>query len=118
MSLRHEIFADEAWIHGTPPLRRYWCFYGGIFGLESDLYRLDTKLRAAQAKHRRSAIGEIKWSSLTPANLVCYKDFVDCLLDEVDSGAIKYRQMFCDRSLVRYVPYGEAPVSELDVQFK
>lgn len=118
MSLRHEIYADEAWTHGTPPLRRYWCFYGGIFGLEPDLYRLDTGLRAARAKHSRRVTTEIKWSSLTPANLACYKDFVDCLLDAVDNGTVKYRQMFCDRSLVRHAPYGEAPMSELDVQFK
>jgi hypothetical protein len=116
MSLVHEIFADEAWTHCSAPLRRYWCFYGGIFGPESDLYRLDRKLRAVQAG--RKTIGEIKWSSLTPANLNVYTAFADCLFDEIASGSIKYRQMFCDRSLVRVAPYGEPPVSDLDVQFK
>jgi hypothetical protein len=112
----HEIYADEAWTHGSLPLRRYWCFYGGIFGLEPDIFRLSQRLRAVQA--RRRTTGEIKWSSLTPANLGSYKEFVDCLLDDVDRGTIKYRQMFCDRALVRVAPFGEPPVTELDVQFK
>lgn len=116
MSLIHEIFADEAWTHGSSPLRRYWCFYGGIFGLEPDLFRLDKKLRSVQTSRKTS--GEIKWSSLTPATLDVYKKFADCLFDAIENGPIKYRQMFCDRSLVRVAPYGESPVSDLDVQFK
>jgi hypothetical protein len=62
--------------------------------------------------------GEVKWSNLTPSNLPGYKAFADCLLDEIDRGPIRYRQMFCDRALVRVAPYGEGAVSDLDVQFK
>lgn len=116
MSSRFEIYADEAWTHGNPPLRRYWCFYGGVFGPEAALDRLDTRLRRVKGAHKVS--GEIKWNKLTPHLLPCYIDFVDCLLDSVEAGDAKWRQMFCDRAHVRVPEPGEPPASRLDVQFK
>jgi hypothetical protein len=111
---RYEIYADEAWTHGGQPPNRYWCIYGGIFGKEADMSRLDTALRSAAASIR----GEVKWSNLTPSNRLAYERFVGCMFDAADRGEIKFRQMFCDRAHVRVAPYGEANVSELDVQFK
>ncbi len=113
---RYEIYADEAWTHQSLPLRRYWCFYGGVFGAEADLSRLDTALRACAARAR--VHGEIKWKNLRPNNVAGYRAFVDCLLAAVDGGALRWRQMFCDRANVRVAPAGEGPVSDLDVQFK
>jgi hypothetical protein len=116
MASRFEIYADEAWTHNSSPLRRYWCFYGGAFGSESDLGRLDTNLR--KVKNGNGHTAEIKWSRLTPGNLKCYTEYVDCLLDAVDAGEVKFRQMFHDRAFVRVPEPGEAPATDLDVQFK
>ncbi|MGK3966700.1 DUF3800 domain-containing protein [Sorangium sp. So ce118] len=116
MSSVSEIYADEAWTHGSEPLRRYWCFYGGVFGSESNIGRLDTRLRAVKRDHAYAA--EIKWSKLTPGNLRCYTDYVDCALDAIDAGEVKFRQMFHDRSYVREPEPGESASSDLDVQFK
>lgn len=113
---RYEIYADEAWTHQSLPLRRYWCFYGGIFGAEAELGRLDTALRACAAAQGLG--GEVKWSNLRPHNVAKYRAFVDCLLTRVDAGTVRWRQMFCDRSFARVPPAGEQPVSDLDVQFK
>lgn len=113
---RYEIYADEAWTHGGNPPNRYFCFYGGIFGLTSDLDRLDTDLRKILAAHR--ATGEVKWSNLSSKSEPLFRELVDCLCLHLDRGAVKYRQMFCDRACVRECPPGEAPASDLDVQFK
>lgn len=39
-----EIAADEAFTHQTPPLNRYWCFFGGVCGSEAVLDRLEKRL--------------------------------------------------------------------------
>lgn len=113
---RYEIYADEAWTHGNLPLKRYWCFYGGVFGPAPELDKLDTRLRAVKARH--CITGEIKWNKITSSLLPCYMDFVDCLLDSVEAGDIRFRQMFCDRAFVRVPDAGELPASDLDIQFK
>lgn len=112
----YEIFADEAWTHSSKPLNRYWCFFGGIFGKQSDLDRLDTQLRRIIADHSHK--GEIKWSSLTPRNLPVYQELTDALFLGVRSGGVKYRQMFLDRSYVWRPRHHETDSSELTGQFK
>lgn len=52
---RYELYADEAWTHGGGSVGRYFCFYGGIFGLSPDMDRLDTAMRQILAKHRACA---------------------------------------------------------------
>ncbi|HZF49212.1 MAG TPA: hypothetical protein VE093_11220 [Polyangiaceae bacterium] len=116
MASRFEIYADEAWTHGGEPLRRYWCFYGGVFGTESAIGRLDQQLRAVKAAHKHA--GEIKWNKLTPQKLPCYIAYVECLLSAIEAGHVRFRQMFHDRSHVRIPVPGEAAASDLDVQFK
>lgn len=115
-AVRYEIYADEAWTHGGAPPNRYFCFYGGIFGLSSDLDRLDGELRKILRAH--NARGEVKWSNLTTKTERLFRELVECLGRYIESGAVRYRQMFCDRSCVRESVPGEAEVSELDVQFK
>lgn len=114
--MRYEIFADEAWTHGGIPLNRYFCFYGGIFGLASDLDRLDQELRRILKAH--GARGEVKWSHLTTRTERLFREMVECLGRHIASNKVRYRQMFCDRACVRDSVPGEAEVSDLDVQFK
>jgi hypothetical protein len=116
MTTVYEIYADEAWTHGGEPLNRYWCFFGGLFGLESDLDKLNCDLRKIKSKHGVRA--EIKWTKVAKNNVPCCEEMIDCLFRYIGSTSIKYRQMFLDRSLVRIPPFGETPLSDLDVQFK
>lgn len=113
----YEIFVDEAWTHGGD-VRRYWCFYGGIFGTSQDLDRLDQKLRATLKKYGVKK-EEVKWSSLSAHNVKLYREFADCLLDAVERGEVRFRQMFYDRAFVRLASNPlENQASPLDVQFK
>ncbi|MCK6569718.1 hypothetical protein L6V77_01250 [Myxococcota bacterium] len=111
-----EIYADEAWTHGGEPLNRYWCFFGGILGLESALDRLNTDLGKIKASHQ--ATGEVKWTNVKASNLQCCKDMVDCVAQQIREGHIRYRQMFLDRQFVRIAPNGEVEADGLTVQFK
>lgn len=113
---QYEIFADEAWTHNSPPLRRYHNFFGGIFGTESHLGALDTQLRQAIAATGNNQ--EIKWQHLTPRNVGLYMAFADHLFDAIRGNKVTYRQMFCDRSVLRVEPSGESRPTEIDVQFK
>lgn len=114
--LRYEITADEAWTHTSLPPNRYWCFFGGIFGPESDCDRLETALRAVVV--REGLNGEVKWSSVTGRNIVAYKLLVDEFFRHISAHGLTYRQVFLDRSYV-HVPDPGAPVlSPLDIQFK
>ena len=113
---KYEIFADEAWTHNSPPLRRYHYFFGGIFGTQSHLDNLDTQLRQAITASGRNQ--EVKWQNLTPANLGFYKAFAEYLFDAIRENRATYRQMFCDRSIVRVGVVQDANQSEIDVQFK
>lgn len=81
-----------------------------------DLDRLDGELRTILQAHR--ARGEVKWSNLTPRTEKLFRELVECLGGYIESGVVRYRQMFCDRALVRDSVPGEPEVSELDVQFK
>ncbi|AVF46216.1 DUF3800 domain-containing protein [Acinetobacter nosocomialis] len=110
---KYQVFADESWTHSSPPLNRYHCFFGGIFGLEQDIDRLDYELRQIAKKHCINT--EIKWAKISPTYLNCYKELVDCLAKHILSGKIKYRQMFKDRS---YHFDNQQGFSELDMQFR
>ncbi|MBM7342706.1 DUF3800 domain-containing protein [Pantoea coffeiphila] len=112
---KYQIFADEAWTHGTPPPNRYHCFFGGIFGLESDVDRLQTEL--TKIKMRNGITQEVKWSNVSPENVTYYHELIDCIKNHILNNNIKYRQMFRDR-VYHPVPLPEqAPQSELDIQF-
>lgn len=113
MATKYQIFADEAWTH-QHPLNRYHTFFGGIFGKESDIDRLSTKLsniRAISSFKNQ----EVKWSTLSPKNYDFYVSLVDCFFKNIEEGAIKYRQMFLDRA---FQYDGNAGDSDLDVQYK
>jgi hypothetical protein len=117
-TIRYEIYADEAWTHSSLPLLRYHCFFGGIFGSQSLLGRLETDLIEIK-KVKMLATTEIKWSSLKPAKLETYKQLVDCFFDHLDKKELTYRQMFRDRSFVFCNETGNttSEKTELDVQF-
>jgi hypothetical protein len=113
--IRYEISADEAWTHASLPLNRYWCFYGGIFGPESDCDRLETALRSVTAS--RGHQGEIKWSSVNERSIETYKLLVDTFFYHVSHSGLKYRQAFLDRAYVN-VPDPSTPSrTDLDIQF-
>jgi len=112
----YDLYADEGWTHSSPPLRRYWCFYGGVFGPEAALDRLDTALLAVI--RRFGLRGEVKWSNLSEQNVECYISLVDTFFDVLRKEDIRYRQMFLDRSFVWLPQHGATPVSELESQFK
>ena len=117
-TIRYEIYADEAWTHSSPPLLRYHCFFGGIFGSQSLLGRLETELiKIKQVNNLASA--EVKWSALKPAKLLAYIQLIDCFFDHLDSANLTYRQMFRDRSFVYCDQSGNtsSEKTELDVQF-
>ncbi|MBD2791240.1 DUF3800 domain-containing protein [Xenorhabdus szentirmaii] len=110
---KYQIFADEAWTHGTPPPNRYHCFFGGIMGLESNIDSLQTALM--RVRTRFDILQEVKWSNVSPKNELYYIALIDCLKHYILNNDIKYRQMFRDRSF--HVAQTEQE-SELDVQFK
>lgn len=112
----YEICADEAWTHTGPPLNRYWCFFGGLFGLESCLDRLETSLRKVARTANYNL--EVKWSNLSERDYDTYLLLVDTFFNHLSTDEIRYRQVFLDRSYV-YVPKpGSSPLSDLDVQFR
>jgi len=116
MSAKYEIYADEGWTHGGQPPNRYWCFFGGIFGEESDLERLNTELQKIKAAHEVKS--EIKWTKVGANNITCCQAMVDCLFWHIRASKVKYRQFFVDRALVWTPTSGEQPDSDLTVQFK
>ena len=111
---KYIIYADEAWVHRSQPLNRYHNFFGGIFGEEKYIDRLNADLTKIINKYSLPRI-EIKWSNLDSRNNDMYKELIICLSNHIISGKIRYRQMFKDRS---YHYVGESPGTELDVQFK
>lgn len=113
MVTKYQIFADEAWTHQHPP-NRYHTFFGGIFGKESATDRLSTDLSKIRASSKFKN-QEVKWSTLSPANIEYYKNLVDCIFHHILNGNIKYRQMFLDRA---FQYNGPIESSELDVQYK
>lgn len=110
---KYQLFADEAWTHNSEPLGRYHYFFGGIFGLENDLDRLDVALRKIIQKYGVKT--EIKWSKVSPNYMDCYKEMIDCVVGFILNHNVKYRQMFKDRS---YHYENIDNLSELDIQFK
>jgi len=118
--MRYEIHADEAWTHGGDinggDIGRYWCFYGGLFGTSTDLDRLSTSLLRVKAAF--GAKGEVKWGKLNATNEPLYLALVECLFAEIEKRTVRFRQMFCDRALVRVSDGVEAAPTDLDVQFK
>lgn len=110
---KYQIFADEAWTHGTPPPNRYHCFFGGILGLESEVDRLQTALTKIKLSYNITQ--EVKWSNVSPRNVEYYKELIDCLKYHLLNHDVKYRQMFRDRTF-HHDPDPED--TELDIQFK
>lgn len=112
---KYQIFADEAWTHGTPPPNRYHCFFGGILGLESDVDRLQTDLLKIKSKHGINQ--EVKWSNVSSKNVDYYHELIDCLKHHILHSNIKYRQMFRDRAYHPVVSSEQPEKTELDIQF-
>lgn len=115
----YEIFADEAWTQSSEPLRRYWCFLGGIFGSVEDLDRLDKILKNSKAKSGIQK--EIKWTRLKASNVEGYKLFVSDFFEALyNLKTLRYRQMFLDRSFIHYESYlkDKKNLYPIDTQFK
>lgn len=112
---KYQIFADEAWTHGTPPPNRYHCFFGGILGLESDVDRLQTDLLKIKSKYGINQ--EVKWSNVAFKNVDYYHELIDCLKHHILNSNIKYRQMFRDRAYHPVVSSEQPEKTELDIQF-
>lgn len=112
--MSYEIAGDEAWTHEDPAdPTRYHRFLGGVFGPESDLERLETRL-----KRVAGAEGEIGWKKITLPTESLYCDFIDAFFDELETRELKYRHLFCDRSMI-YVPQvGSTPPTRDAVQYK
>lgn len=111
-----ELLADEAWTHNSEPKSRYHCFFGGILGDQADLGRLDTELRKIIGSSKVRA--EVKWSNVQSERLPLFKDLVACVFNHIaKSDSIRYRQVFCDRAVVRVSDPHEPRRSDLDVQF-
>jgi hypothetical protein len=116
MSRNYEICADEAWTHGGTPLNRYWCFFGGIFGLESDLSKLEAALERIVQKHHHKI--EVKWGNISKQSEPVYIELIDEFFSHLATKDIKCRQLFLDRMHV-YVPArNETKKSALDTQYR
>lgn len=113
MTRKLRLYADEAWTHHQP-LRRYWCFFGGVAGPESDVDRLS---HALGVRRQELAVQrEIKWSRLSEENAGSYKELTDIFFHHIANHDLRYRQFFTSRE---YVYAGsDAPLSLLDVQFR
>ncbi len=115
--MKYEICADEAWTHTSPPLNRYWCFYGGIFGAEADIDRLETALMAVRAAAQRP--GEVKWASVSSQNVRYYNDLLDAFFEHLRVHDLHYRQFFTSREHIAVRDTDEREtMSDLDVQFR
>ncbi len=116
MARIYELCADEAWTHGGTPLNRYWCFFGGIFGLESDLSKLELALARIVQTHGHKI--EIKWANVSRQSQSLYIELLNEFFSQLTSKDIKYRQRFLDRMHV-YVPArNETKQSALDTQYR
>jgi hypothetical protein len=112
----YELCADEAWTHGSVPRLRYWCFFGGIFGAEADLWRLEVALQ--KIIHEKRHRIEIKWSNVSPVTVPIYELLIDEFFEHLRTREIRYRQIFLDRKYV-YVPEKSGNrLSDLDVQYR
>ena len=87
MSTQYEVFIDEAWTQSSEPLKRYWCFYGGIFGTQGSLDALEKKLDASAKRHGLRT--EVKWGHISQDSFDAYVEFVDLLLTSVGDGDIR-----------------------------
>ena len=116
MGRTYELCADEAWTHNNPPLNRYHCFIGGLFGERPDIDRLETNLFEIIQAHRYPL--EVKWSNVSPEWLTLYKELTDTFFAHLTNSDIRYRQVFRDRSYI-HVPETEAQeLSSLDMEFR
>ena len=112
------IYADEAWTHSSPPMGRYWCLFGGIFGSEKDLNLLNQQYELIRRKYQFNK--EIKWSSLNEKNQHIYEEFIEKFFDFLmKKNTVIYRQFVMDRSFVHKDSYDNS-VDEygIDTQFK
>lgn len=113
---KFQIIADEAWTHDGGEPNRYWNFFGGLFGTEEELGRLETELKAIKIK--RPDVHEVKWGRLKPPTLGLYKELVDCCATHIERHSVRYRQMFADRAYVPTYPRSGEARTALDVQFR
>src|SRR5690349_16271891 len=90
MPRNYELCADEAWTHGGVTLNRYWCFYGGIFGLAADLMNLEADLK--QVLNRHNYRREVKWGEASPGTLPVYKELADVFFSHLTNRDLRYRQ--------------------------
>lgn len=112
------IYADEAWTHSGPPMGRYWCFFGGIFGSEEDLNKLNQQYCLVRKKY--NFYKEIKWSSLNEKNEHIYMEFIEkFLIFLIQDNSVIYRQFFTDRAFIHKDAYDKGiDKYSIDVQFK
>src|SRR5689334_3929567 len=116
MPTTYEICGDEAWVHCNPPLNRYWCFFGGLFGEISAMDALETDLRKCARAH--SFLSEFKWTAIASSSLVAFKALVDVVFEHLRTKEIRYRQVFLDRALVHVPSFDDPELSDLDIQFR
>lgn len=114
--MKYELCADESWTHGSSPPNRRWCFLGGLFGLEDDVDRLETRLAEVLAKHGQTR--EVKYTSISAQNIDCYEEFATALMEQVDAGRVCYRQLHLDRRYVRVTDEFDEEYDSLGVQFR
>ncbi len=112
------IYTDEAWTHSSDPMGRYWCFFGGVFGSQSDLDKLNQDYQKVRDKYGFHK--EIKWSSLNERNEHIYKEFVDQFFNFlIQDNTVIYRQFFLDRSFIHKESYdNNESLYTTRVQFK
>ena len=113
------IYADEAWTHSSNPMGRYWCFFGGIFGSQADLDRLNKKYILIRNRHGFDK--EIKWSSLGEGTVELYKKIMDVFFDFLMSSenTLVYRQFFTDRAYIHKDSFdNKIDRHSVEVQFK
>lgn len=108
-SVTYEMYADEAWTHQSSPLHRYHTFFGGAFGYEKQMARLEGRLKSVPHTVRQ----EIKWQNVNQFTWEYYSKLIDVFKDHILYHGVKYRQMFNDR----FFEY-KGSESEVDSQFK
>ena len=113
---KYEICADEAWTHENDPDNRYWCFFGGLLGLTSDMDRLETSLRHILLRFGHTR--EVKWQSVSDHCELLYRELIDEVFLHVRQYDLKYRQTFMDRYFVHATSPSDPTPSKIDTQFK
>jgi len=61
------LFADESHTHQTPPLRRYWCFYGALAGYRSNIAKFHNDMKDLRRDEQFN--GSIAWKNINADNI-------------------------------------------------